>query len=138
MLTCLKEPRCSCPFVPTIINSNTECSTESSTVVMRTKSNNVNITVFVHRLFFFFFTRRNITGSSWGHFAFPQKVMICFFLYISRYDATPSLSALSLPPHPSLFTLQIFVPSVTVFLCLPVHCHCLKCPIIYSGALSAN
>lgn len=60
------------------------------------------------------------------------------FFFISRYDATPSLRALSLTPRPSPFTLQIFVPSVTVFLCLPVHCHCLKCPIIYSGALSAS
>lgn len=62
------------------------------------------------------------------------------FFFIGRYNATPSLRALNLtpPPTPPLFTLQIFVPSVTVFLCHPVHCHCLICPSIYSGALSAN
>lgn len=97
--TFLKESRCFCPFCPPslIQRLNIECSTESSTVVMRTKSNNVNVTV----SYIIFFTRKNITGSSWEHFAFPQKVMIWFFFYKSlRCNTQSEGSQFNPPPLP--------------------------------------
>lgn len=120
-----------------------DAQTESSTASMKNKYINLNVTVssVIHEKKT---TKQNKNETKQRNRAIMRTLCIAtkgndmFLFFIGRYDATPNLRAVYPNPYPFFFTLQILVPSVTVFPCHLVHCHCLRCPSIYSGALSAN